>query len=196
MLVDQRKVPVYKDGILQVATMKIKKRHYVNNADFLEAMKQYRAKCAAADHAGKQIPPIPSYIGECFMQIATRLSTKPNFIRYPFRDDMIADGLENAVRCVGNFDPDKSNNPFAYFTQVIYFAFLRRIEAEQRFQYTTHRAIEQAAINSTHVVAEGGVDLAWKRPDAVAEFIQSFEDKMATKRQKAKARADKVSTDK
>ena len=81
---------------------------------------------------GEPKPRIGNYIGECFLKIATHLSYKPNFVNYMFREDMICDGIENCVQYINNFDPAKSSNPFAYFTQIIYYAFLRRISKEKR----------------------------------------------------------------
>jgi hypothetical protein len=114
--------------------MKTKKRsvHYVNNKDFLSAMIEYRKIVNEAKEAGQPQPRIPNYIGECFYKIATHLSFKPNFVNYMFKDDMISDGIENSVQYILNFDPEKSQNPFAYFTQVIHYAFLRRIQKEKR----------------------------------------------------------------
>ena len=123
-----------------------KTEHYVNNKELLEAMIVYRGKVAIAREKfikkhkqdppksgpweGK--PPIPNYLGECFLKIATHLSYKPNFVNYMFREDMISDGIENCVQYIENFNPEKSKNPFAYFTQIIYYAFLRRIQKEKR----------------------------------------------------------------
>ena len=106
--------------------------HYVNNKEFLEALIVFKAKCSAAKEAGEQRPQISNYIGECFLKIATHLSYKPNFVNYMFREDMICDGIENCVQYIENFNPEKSKNPFAYFTQIIYYAFLRRIQKEKR----------------------------------------------------------------
>ena len=106
--------------------------HYVNNKEFLEALVVFKAKCAAAKEAGEPRPRISNYIGECFLKIATHLSYKPNFVNYMFREDMICDGIENCVQYIENFNPEKSKNPFAYFTQIIYYAFLRRIHKEKR----------------------------------------------------------------
>ena len=106
--------------------------HYVNNKEFLEALIVFKAKCAAAKEAGEQRPQISNYIGDCFMKIATHLSYKPNFVNYMFREDMISDGIENCVQYIENFNPEKSKNPFAYFTQIIYYAFLRRIQKEKK----------------------------------------------------------------
>ena len=106
--------------------------HYVNNKEFLEALVVFKAKCLAAKEAGEPRPQISNYIGECFLKIATHLSYKPNFVNYMFREDMICDGIENCVQYIENFNPEKSKNPFAYFTQIIYYAFLRRIQKEKR----------------------------------------------------------------
>ena len=106
---------------------RVQSEHYVNNKEFLEALVIFKAQCARAEEAGEKRPPISNYIGECFLKIATHLSYKPNFVNYMFREDMICDGIENCVQYIQNFNPDKSKNPFAYFTQIIYYAFLRRI---------------------------------------------------------------------
>ena len=106
--------------------------HYVNNKEFLEALVVFKAMCLAAKEAGEQRPQISNYIGECFLKIATHLSYKPNFVNYMFREDMICDGIENCVQYIENFNPEKSKHPFAYFTQIIYYAFLRRIQKEKR----------------------------------------------------------------
>ena len=106
--------------------------HYVNNKEFLEALVVFKAKCSAAKEAGEPRPQISNYIGECFLKIATHLSYKPNFVNYMFREDMICDGIENCVQYIEIFNPEQYKNPFAYFTQIIYYAFLRRIQKEKR----------------------------------------------------------------
>ena len=111
---------------------RVQNEHYVNNKEFLEALVIFKAQCARAEEAGEKRPPISNYIGECFLKIATHLSYKPNFVNYMFREDMICDGIENCVQYIENFNPEKSKNPFAYFTQIIYYAFLRRIQKEKR----------------------------------------------------------------
>ena len=108
------------------------KPHYVDNKKFLEAMVEYREKCLKAEENNKTKPDVTNYIGECFLKIANHLSYRPNFINYTFRDDMISDGIENCLQYMSNFNPDKSNNPFAYFTQIIYYAFIRRIQKEKK----------------------------------------------------------------
>ena len=108
------------------------KPHYVDNKKFLEAMIEYRDRCEKAKSRNRKKPDVTNYIGECFLKIANHLSYRPNFINYTFRDDMISDGIENCLQYLDNFNPDKSNNPFAYFTQIIYYAFIRRIQKEKK----------------------------------------------------------------
>ena len=115
------------------AVMKRKKtEYYVNNKEFLAAITAYREQVHAAEEAGEARPRVNNYIGSCFLKIATHLSYKPNFVNYMFREDMICDGIENCLQYIDNFNPEKSKNPFAYFTQIIYYAFLRRIQKEKK----------------------------------------------------------------
>ena len=109
-----------------------KTEYYVNNKEFLAAITDYREKVSAAKEAGKARPRVTNYLGSCFLKIATHLSYKPNFVNYMFREDMICDGIENCLQYIDNFNPEKSKNPFAYFTQIIYYAFLRRIQKEKK----------------------------------------------------------------
>ena len=111
---------------------KKKSEHYVNNKELLAALIDYRAEVAVAKSKDLPKPRISNYLGSCFLKIATHLSYKPNFVNYMFKDDMVCDGIENCVQYINNFNPDKSKNPFAYFTQIIYYAFLRRIQKEKR----------------------------------------------------------------
>ena len=129
--------------------------HYVNNKEFLEALIVFKAKCLAAKEAGEQRPQISNYIGECFLKIATHLSYKPNFVNYMFREDMICDGIENCVQYIHNFNPEKSSNPFAYFTQIIYYAFLRRIQKEKKQLEIKTKIIERTGFEQVMVVEEG-----------------------------------------
>ena len=121
--------------------MAAKKEHYVNNKEFLEAMKAYRKSVNKSKREKKEKPPVTNYIGSCFLKIATHLSYRPNFINYTFRDDMISDGIENCLQYLDNFNPAKSNNPFAYFTQIIYYAFIRRIQKEKKQTTIKHKLI-------------------------------------------------------
>ena len=117
--------------------------HYVDNKVFLQAMKEWKEKCEEAEQMGEEKPRVSNYIGECFLKIANGLSHKPNFMNYTFKDDMVSDGIENCLQYIHNFNPDKSNNPFAYFTQIIYYAFIRRIQREKKQTHVKHRLIEK-----------------------------------------------------
>ena len=129
-----------------------KSEHYVDNKVFLQAMIEYKDKCEKAEKRKRKKPPVTNYIGECFLKIANHLSYRPNFINYTFRDDMISDGIENCLQYFDNFNPKKSNNPFAYFTQIIYYAFIRRIQKEKKQSNIKYRMIEQANIDEFAVL--------------------------------------------
>jgi len=133
-------------------TQKLKKPkakpHYVDNKKFLEAMVEYKEKCRVAEEKGKTKPDVTNYIGECFLKIANHLSFRPNFINYTYRDDMISDGIENCLQYMSNFNPEKSNNPFAYFTQIIYYAFIRRIQKEKKQMLVKSKLIANAGIEN------------------------------------------------
>ena len=125
--------------------------HYVDNKQFLAAMIDYKQACKQCEEQGQESPPLPDYIGECFMKIAERLSFRPNFVNYAFREEMIADGIENCVQYAYNFDTDKSKNPFSYFTQIIYFAFVRRIQKEKKQLYIKYKTIQDQSLLSDNV---------------------------------------------
>ena len=117
--------------------------HYVNNKEFLAALIRYQEDIDIAKIRDKPKPVIPRYIGECFLKIATHLSFKPNFVNYMFKDDMVCDGIENCVQYIHNFNPEKSRNPFAYFTQIIHYAFLRRIQKEKKQLEIKNKILER-----------------------------------------------------
>ena len=131
---------------------KKKSEHYVNNKELLEALINYRAEVAVAKAKDLPKPRISNYRGECFLKIATHLSYKPNFVNYMFRDDMISDGIENCVQYIHNFDPNKSKNPFAYFTQIIHYAFLRRIQKEKKQLEIKTKIIEKTGYDEVMMV--------------------------------------------
>ena len=144
---------------------KKKTEHYVDNKLFLEAMKEYRKSCNKAKREKRNKPPVTDYIGSCFLKIANHLSYRPNFINYTFRDDMISDGIENCLQYLDNFNPTKSNNPFAYFTQIIYFAFVRRIQKEKK-----QTIIKQKLIH------ENNLDDFTLQPGEDGEFKNQFRE--------------------
>jgi hypothetical protein len=171
------------------------KKHYVNNKDLYDAMVVYKAQVVANQEAGKQNPRIPHYIGESIMKIATHLAYRPNFANYTFRDEMISDGIENCLLYINNFDPTKSANPFAYFTQIIYFAFIRRIQKEKKHLYTKYAAIEQANIMGETSDSQGGdggsydTDIKygeWSK-EQMEKFMADFEASKGIKRGSKKA---------
>ena len=137
--------------------VKKKSEHYVNNKQLLEALIVYRAKVQDAKEKGLDKPRITNYLGECFLKIATHLSYKPNFVNYMFRDDMISDGIENCVQYILNFDPDKSRNPFAYFTQIIHYAFLRRIQKEKKQLEIKTKIIEKSGFDEVMTVDDSSL---------------------------------------
>ena len=122
--------------------------HYVDNQRFLGELIEYQKERKQAKTDGIESPPCPEYIGECFLKIANRLSYRPNFINYAFREDMISDGIENCVQYMNNFNPEKSKNPFAYFTQIIYYAFLRRITKEKKQQSIKQKMIDNDTLKT------------------------------------------------
>ena len=129
-----------------------KKEHYLNNKEFLAELEKYRASVKRAADAGKDKPRVSNYIGGCFLKIATHLSYRPNFINYMYKDDMICDGIENCIQYIDNFDPAKSSNPFAYFTQIVYFAFLRRIAKEKRQMEIRDKIIEKSGASEVFTI--------------------------------------------
>jgi len=126
--------------------------HYVNNKEFLAAIIAYKDQIALAEIQGKPKPVIPRYIGECFLKIANHLSFKPNFVNYMFKDDMVCDGIENCVQYINNFNPEKSKNPFAYFTQIIHYAFLRRIQKEKKQLEIKSKILERSGYEEVFTV--------------------------------------------
>ena len=125
-------------------TKRKRSEHYVNNKEFLAAIIVHRDNVALAKARGEPKPRISNYLGECFLKIATHLSFKPNFVNYMFKEDMISDGIENCVQYIHNFDPEKSQNPFAYFTQIIHYAFLRRIQKEKKQLEIKNKILERS----------------------------------------------------
>ena len=142
--------------------------HYVDNKKFLEAMKEWKQRCKEAEEEGDPQPPVTNYIGECFLKIANHLSYRPNFINYTYRDEMISDGIENCLQYCSNFNPEKSNNPFAYFTQIIYYAFIRRIQKEKKQITIKQRMIQES--NYDDLALQPGEDREFK--NQFTEFLK------------------------
>jgi len=144
--------------------------HYIDNKVFYAEMVKWKALVDTERAAERKTPPVTDYIGKCFLDIANHLSYRPNFINYPYREEMIGDGVENCLMYASNFDPGKSKNPFSYFTQIIYFAFLRRIAKEKKQMYIRYKLLEAA--DKTGKVRRNLLDSSnGDTNDPVAEFF-------------------------
>jgi hypothetical protein len=165
-------------------------RHYVDNKQLYTVIIDYKTRVAEAKKLNKEKPQIPDYVGLCILQIANRLSTKPNFINYSYREEMISDGIENCISYFDNFDPAKSDNPFAYFTQIIYYAFLRRIQKEKKQVYTKHKIAENNIVfEEAFEVGDNDdfvMDFSQFDAENISEFMRSFEENIERKKLKKK----------
>lgn len=168
--------------------------NYINNADFLAAIKLYKQSVKEAEENGLPKPQIPRYLGECILKIATHLSYKPNFINYTYKDDMILDGIENCINYFDNFDPDKSSNPFAYFTQIIFYAFLRRISKEKKHSYIKNKLIQEMPFEAFELQLQ---DEDGHFHNAYVDFMQSNNnfDNSFIEKKKVKSKKQKSSLD-
>ena len=169
---------------------KVAKAHYVDNALFLEEMIEYKRQYYISKSNDEELPIISEYLGSVFLKIAQRLSFRPNFINYAFKNDMISDGIENCLHYIHNFNPDKSSNPFAYFTQIIYYAFIRRIQKEKKQLYIKYKSMQNYEISPEYVEYMNYDEdykqvTDFKNSDfrvVVDEFVHNFEE---TKKKKA-----------
>ena len=148
--------------------------HYVDNAKFLAALIEHKDGVKLAKENGVEKPMLSNYLGECFLKIATHLSYKGNFVGYSYRDDMISYGIENCLVAADKFDPLKSSNPFAYYTQIIYFAFVRRIQKEKKQQATKYKMLENVDLEQLLAHSDGNeeyvtqiIDLMQKQMDTI-----------------------------
>ena len=141
--------------------------HYVNNKEFLAAIVERQEKIKEMEASGDEPPRITNYLGECILKIANHLSYRPNFINYTYREEMISDGIENCLQYIDRFDPAKSSNPFAYFTQIIYYAFVRRITKEKKQQMIKEKLLKESNIESR---------IAVQAHDNESDYQQQFED--------------------
>ena len=167
-----------------------RKPHYINNKDLFAAMKDYKARviewrASEKENPEVKMPRIPEYIGQCFMLIAGKLSKKPNFVNYSYRDEMISDGIENCIRVWENFDETKRNNPFAYFTQIIGFAFIRRIDTEKKQQYikikNVHNSIILGDMYADTDDFNGGTNSILDN-EVTNDFVRAYENKLTSKK--------------
>lgn len=164
--------------------------HYVDNKKFYDEIIKYRAKITEAKELGKEEPRLPEYIGECIYKIAHKLSTMPKFINYSYRDEMISDGIENCIMYFKDYNPEIGQNPFAYFTQIIYYAFLRRIGKEEKNRYIIYKNYQENIVNLGHsenlVDAEDNRVMPTQMYDNINDFMEKFERKEEEKKVKRK----------
>lgn len=167
------------------------KKNYINNENFLEAMIEYKRKLKEAKENDKPLPQIPNYIGECFLKIAYKLTNHRWFVGYSqhYKEEMIGDAIENCIMYMHNFDPNKSKNPFAYFTQIQWFAFRRRLEKEKKHSYIKFKSIEKQLINMSLEYGNiEGLDLTTTEFnfDNINNIIENFEIKITESETKKK----------
>ena len=163
-------------------TKKVKpqdKPHYVNNKEFSLAVVDY---CEKVDKAKKQkskkTPIVPNYIAECFLKIAEGLSHKSNFIRYTYREEMVMDAVENCLKAIKNYDIETATrtgtpNAFAYFTQIAWYAFLRRIDKEKKQQDIKLKYLTKSGIESFIDVGDEAA-----AGDVASHFVDTLKDRI------------------
>lgn len=165
--------------------------YYIDNNKFYQACLEHKNACILAEKEGKPKPKLNDYIGDCILKIATRLSHSRNFINYPYRSEMIGDAVENCILYFHNFDPIKYKSPFNYFTQIAYYAFLRRIEREKKQMYIKHKAmmnkIDEGLADSIESDGDDdfGVSIDGKLTDNqyMNEFVSNFEKRVQARRE-------------
>jgi len=171
-------------------TTKKKKNHYVDNEKFLADIIEYKNQVKIAQEQGLEKPRVSEYIGSCILLIAERLSTKPRFMNYSFRDELVSDALENCFLYFDNFNPDISRNPFAYFTQIIYYAFHRRISKEEKNRYIIYKKFQESVLDTSDVNlmidADDNHVVSSTMYDNLNEFIKKFEKRELEKKEKRK----------
>jgi len=170
-------------------------RHYVDNKSFYNALVEYRNKKTAAIEAGLPVPRIPEYIGVCIFKIATKLATKGNFVNYSYKEEMISDGIENCISYMHNFNPDKSNNPFAYFTRIIYNAYVLRIQKEKKQTYIKYKAFENAVLvgaTTEYGDSDNPNSTEMNNTDNMTSFVSDYEKKIAERKAETAEKKPKV----
>ena len=172
--------------------MKKQKPHYVNNKEFSLAVVEYVKIVNEAQASGKTIPNVPNYIAECFLKIAEGLSHKANFIRYTYREEMVMDAVENCLKAITNYNIDAATrtgapNAFAYFTQICYYAFLRRLAKEKKQQDIKFKFIERAGIEDfvQYDQMTGSADMSVTR-----SFVDQLRERIDVVRSNDKAISD------
>jgi len=169
---------------------KKKKTHYVDNEKFLAEIIEYKTKVVHSKENGLEKPRVSEYIGKCIYLIAENLSHKPRFMNYSFRDELVSDAIENCFLYFDNFNPDISKNPFAYFTQIIYYAFHRRISKEEKNRYIMYKKFQESVLDTSDASLMVDHDdnhlISSTMYDNLNEFIKKFETRESEKKEKRK----------
>jgi len=162
------------------------KEHYVDNKKFYTEMIRFRKAYDEAKEKELQRPQMSNYAGMAIYKIAHRLANSPNFRNYTYRDEMIEDGIENAIAYAHNFDPEKYTNPFAYFTTIVYYAFLRRIDREERNLYIKYKSIEKFNLDNALSSDEFHETIIQSEStiEKMTAFIERYEEKKGINRVK------------
>jgi hypothetical protein len=175
-------------------TMAKKKTHYVDNEKFFAEIVEYKKKCKIAITEGKDKPRVSEYIGKCIYLIAENLAHKPRFMNYSFVDEMKSDAIENCLMYFDNFDSDKYSNPFAYFTQIIYYAFHRRINKEEKNRYIMYKKFQEGILDteaSRFMIDNDDNHLITSTMyDNINDFINRFEKREEEKKSKRKEKKE------
>lgn len=153
-----------------------KRNNYINNKTLYAAMIQHREDLQNSILLEKQKPQVSRYIGESIILICNNLAKKPNFSGYTYKQEMISDGIIDCIAAVDNFNPERTNNPFAYFTQIAWNAFLRRIHKEKKQTYIKHKNYENSVLLGGGIPVEETMHL--KSNEFSEEVIESFENKL------------------
>lgn len=152
-----------------------KAKNYINNKTLYTAMIDYRNKLEESIKNGEDKPIIPNYIAQSILLICNNLAVKPNFSGYSYKQDMISDAIVDCVAAVDKFNPDKTNNPFAYFTQIAWNAFLRRLDKEKKQTYIKHKNFENSFLMNEWSESDNS---QLKSNEFSAEIIKSYENKL------------------
>lgn len=161
-----------------------RKTNYINNRTLYTAMVEHKTKLKEAQRLEKEKPQVSRYIGESILLICNNLAKKPNFSGYTYKQDMIFDGVIDCVAAVDNFDPDKTNNPFAYFTQIAWNAFIRRIHKEKKQTYIKHKNFQNNFL--TNDMWSENENIHIKSNEYSEEVIRSYENKLTKTKKSAK----------
>jgi DNA-directed RNA polymerase specialized sigma24 family protein len=161
----------------ELVTPKPRKKNYVNNRDFFNALVAYSELLKKEPEKNHRIP---NYVGECISQIANKYSTKPSFSGYSFRDEMISDGIENCFRYLDKFNPERGENPFAYFTTVIHNAFIRRIKEEKKQQAIKIKNMRRH-ISEEELLTNSAIRYTGDTNDIISAFVENVDKNNLTK---------------